>query len=91
MKRTLCVPLAVVIATCLLPAQGGGDPPAATEWISFSDYSERTSRAVFTACDGNADDRLSVLEHAPVGLHRPHSLRFDSEGLWPGRRIAGHG
>ena len=57
----------------LVSAQAAGpQPPAAAapqdapraEWIVFTEYAERTSRAAFAACDGNADDRLSVLEAA---------------------------
>lgn len=73
-------------------APAEAQPPEA-EWVSLFNYSESVSRTAFTSCDGNADDRLSIVEAAKT-LHGFESVRSaeafrgldkDSDGYlhWP--------
>lgn len=48
------------LATAQRPAIQGKQ--ATLRWIVFDEHHERRSRAAFKACDGDGDDRLSVIE-----------------------------
>lgn len=87
--RYLAAPL---LCAALLPAQQGDGAATPREWISLAEYSERVSRAAFAICDGDADDRLSVLESSRTlegigtdDLEAFRRLDSDADGFlyWP--------
>ena len=73
---------------------GAGAPGAAApQWQEFDVYAVATSRALFTACDANGDDRLSIFEAVRAidnfgSLRQPERFRqldADADGYleWP--------
>ena len=60
-------------------SQGKPQSKPQSKWVSLRVHDENTSRAAFRACDGNADDRLSIFE-ARQCLERMGSLE-DPQGF----------
>jgi Ca2+-binding EF-hand superfamily protein len=72
---------------------GAPTPVAPPQWQEFDVYAVATSRALFAACDGNGDDRLSIFEAVRTienfgSLRQPERFRQldrDADGYleWP--------